>query len=172
MATATINLGIRAATPSSGASSNAAPGITRRFGTESNPVKTFETADFDASVAEHLWWTIAMPQNYASGGTVRILWVANATSGSVVWGSRINAVTPGDPDTPLEHASAAATTTTTSANATEARRLNVSTVSPSMDSVAAGDIVFVLVYRDATNGSDSCSVDAEALSFSLDYTTT
>jgi hypothetical protein len=113
-----------------------------------------------------------MPQNYASGGTVRIQWMANATTGSAVWGARVGAVTPADADTPVEHAEAAATTTTTATNTTEARRLNETTIAPSFDSAAVGDLVFLLVYRDADNASDTLSVDAELINVSLDYTTT
>jgi hypothetical protein len=172
MATGTINFPVGAATLADGAASNAAPQFTMRVGTESNPKKYFRTLDFDASTDEHAWWYFTMPQNYASGGTVRLQWQANATSNSCVWGAKVGAVTPSDADTPLEHATAAATTATTATNATEARRLNETTITPSMDSVAAGDLVFLLVYRDADNGSDNLAVDAELIAVSLDYTTT
>jgi hypothetical protein len=40
------------------------------------------------------------------------------------------------------------------------------------DSVAANDWVVVTVFRDANNGSDNCSVDAELVAVSIEYTTT
>lgn len=172
MATSTINLPVTAGTLPDGSSGNAAPQFTRRLGTESNPKKVYLTADFDASTDEHLWWTFQVPQNYASGGTLRLHWQANATSGNVVWGARVGAVTPADADTLTEHATAAATTATTAVNATEARRLVQTTIAPSVNSAAAGDTVVVVVYRDADNASDTCSVDAELVSVSFDYTTT
>ena len=172
MATATIILPVTAATPADGSASNAAPQYSRRKGTETAPVKHYVTADFDAAADEHIVYNFQLPTNYASGGTVRLHWMANATTGNVVWGSRVGAITPDDADTPVEHAQAAATTTTTAVNATEARRLTESTISPSTDSAVAGDEIFLIVYRDADNASDTCSVDVELLSVSFDYTTT
>lgn len=172
MATGTLNLSPGAAVTGDGSTGNAAPLLSRRQGSESNPKKHYLTADFDSSTDEHLWWTFTLPQNYSTGATLRLQWMANATTGNVVWGARIGAVTPADADTPVEHAEAAATTATTGVDGTEARRLVQTTISPATDSAAAGDLVFVLVYRDADNGSDTCSVDAELISVSLDYTTT
>ncbi len=173
MATATINLPPSSGVLPDGSSGNAAPALTRRQGSESNPKKHFITADFDASTDEHLWFYFRMPANYASAPLVKILWMANATSGNVVWGSRLGAVTPADADTPIEHAEAAATTATTGVNATEARRLVETSITlANLDSVAPGDLVFLLVYRDADNGSDTCSVDTELINVALDYTTT
>lgn len=171
MATGTIILSVGAAVPPDGTSGNAAPALQVFQGTETNPKKHGLRAAFDAATDEHLWWAFQVPDNYASGGTVRLLWAANATSGDVVWAARIGAITPGDADTYLEHAQAAATTATTAVNATEARRVVETTISPSVDSMAADDLVFLLVYRDADNGSDTCSVDAELLMVAFEYTT-
>lgn len=171
MATSTLNFPISAAVLPDGTAGNAAPGLTRRQGTESNPKKHFNTADFDASTDEHLLYTFRMPANYVSGGAVKLLWMANATSGSAVWGAALGAVTATDADTPLEHATAAASTTTTATNTTEARRLNETSITlANLDSVAAGDLVFLKVYRDADNGSDTLSVDAELISVAVEYT--
>ncbi len=174
MATATLQWGMNAATLPDGSSGNAAPALQRIQGTESNPKKHFLVAAFDAATDEHTWFTFRMPADYASGGTVELLWMANsASSNSVVWGARLGAVTPADADTPVEHAQAAASTTTTAANATEARReLTTSITLANLDSVAAGDLCFLLVYRDADNGSDTLAVDAELIIAALTYTTT
>lgn len=173
MATATIQLPVTSGTLPDGSASNAAPQFSRQIGTETSPKKFFVTADFDASADEHLWFNFQVPQNYASAPIVRLHWIANATSGSAVWGSRVGAVTASDADTPFEHAEAAATTTTTATNATEAYRLNETTITlGNLDSMAVGDELFLLVYRDADNASDTLSVDAKLVSVSVDYTTT
>lgn len=172
MATQTLNLGINAAQPPDGSTNNAAPELKVQIGTGTAPVPFNLVAYFDAGTAEHLWWTFTCPDNYASGGTFRLLWGANATSGSAVWGARVNAITAGDADTYLEHNAAAATTATTAANATEARRAVETTIAPSVDSMAPDDLVRVVIYRDAGNGSDSLSVDAELQSVAFEYTTT
>lgn len=173
MATSSILLPIGAAVAPDGTSGNAAPGIVRIQGTESNPKKHFLAAQFDAATDEHLWWTFRMPAAYASGGTVKLAWMTNtASSNSVVWGARLSALTPADADTPVEHASAAASTTTTAGNATEARRLiETSIVLSDLDSVAAGDFVALLIYRDADNGSDTLAADAELVAATLEITT-
>jgi hypothetical protein len=172
VATGTIQLPVGAATLPDGSSGNAAPGIARIQGTETNPKKHFLVAAFDAAIDEHLWWQFRMPSDYASGGTAKLLWMTNtASSNSVVWGARLGAVTPADADTPVEHASAAASTTTTAGNATEARRLIETSITlANLDSVAAADLVFLLVYRDADNASDNLAADAELIQAVLEYT--
>lgn len=175
MATATLNLPVTAGQLPDGSASNAAPQFTRRKGSETAPAKHFVTADFDPSTDEHLWFTFTMPQNYASGPVLRVVAMANATTGVALVGVRMGAISSGDADTPLEHASAAASTATWTANVTEARGQVTQTITVSnADSVAAGDLVFLLFYRDAdgTAGTDSLSVDLEVISLSLDYTTT
>lgn len=177
MATATMNLPIGSANPPDGSAGNAAPGIVRIQGTESNPKKHFLVAQFDASTDEHLWWNFRMPANYSSAPIVKLLWMANsASSNTVAWGARLGAVTPADADTPVEHASAAATVVSTAANATEARRVVETTITlANVDSVAAGDGVFLLVYRDADDtaaAGDTLAVDSELWIVALDYTTT
>jgi hypothetical protein len=173
MAISSLGLAPRSAIVPDGTTNNAAPQYSLRKGSETAPAKHIVTADFDASTAEHLWWAYTMPQNYSSGPIVRIQWMANATTGSVVWGAQIGAVTPADADTPIEHVLATATTATTATNTTEARRLNETTITlANLDSLAAGDLFLLHVYRDAANGSDTCTVDAEVIAFSLDYTTT
>lgn len=175
MATGTLGLPIGAAVLPDGSSGNAAPAISRVQGSESNPKKHYLAAAFDAATDEHLWWTFRMPADYASGGAVKLLWQSNdvGASESAVWGARLGAVTAADADTPNEHAAAAASTTTTDVNTTEANRLIETSITlANLDSVAAGDLVFLLVYRDADNGSDDLSSDALLIAASLEYTTT
>lgn len=174
MATGTIQLPVLAAVLPDGSTNNAAPQLTRIKGSESAPAKHIMVAAFDAATDEHLWFQFRMPSDYASGGAVKLLWMTNTASGnSVVWGTRIGAITPADADTPVEHAEAAASTTTTAGNATEARRLIETAITlANLDSVAAGDLVALLVYRDADNGSDTLAADAELIAVVLEYTTT
>lgn len=172
MGTSVLELPISAAALPSGAASNAAPALVMRSGSNSNPVRRFVTANYDPSTANHLWWVFQMPPDYLSGGVVKLKWMANATSNAVVWGASLGAVTPADADTPIEHAQAAVTTATTTVNTTEARRLVETTITlANLDSVAAGDLISLLVYRDAANGSDTCTVAAELVSVQFSYTT-
>lgn len=171
MAVGSVLLPVAAAQPPDGTASNAAPAIQLVKGSAAAPSRFTLTAAFDAATAENLWWSFQMPANYGSGGTLRILWEANAVTGSVVWGASVGATTAADVDTPVEHAQAAAATVTTAANTTEARRLVESTITLTMDSAAANDLVVLRVYRDAANASDTVSVDATLWSVMFDYTT-
>lgn len=174
MATGTLQWAMNAALIGDGSSGNAIPALSRIMGTESNPKKVLLVAAFDAATDEHLHFTFRVPADYASGGAVKLLWMTNsASSNNVVWGARIGAVTPADADTPVEHAEAAASTTTTAGNATEARRLIETAITLSnLDSIAAGDLATLIVYRDADNASDTLAADAELISVALEYTTT
>lgn len=174
MATGTVILPIGAATLPDGSASNAAPAMARIQGTEAAPKKHFLVVAFDAATNEHVWWTFRVPADYASGGAVKLLWMANlASANSVVWQARLGAVTAADVDTPVEHAAAAASSVTTAANATEARRLVESAITlANLDSVAAADLAVLGVNRDAANGSDTLAADAELVAAAFEYTTT
>lgn len=171
MTTATIGLPTASATMADGTASNAAPQYRRIPGTDTSPHKVLIVLDFDPSTQESCFFIFTMPQNYASAPVLRVQWMANATSGNVIWGAQLGAITPADADTPIEHAGAAATTATTNVNATEANRLTQSTITfANLDSVAAGDLVVIRLYRDAA--TDTCSVDAALVDVSFDFTTT
>lgn len=173
MATGFMNLSISAAVPPDGSSGNAAPAISRVQGTEANPKKHSIVAAFDPATDEHLWWTFAMPGDYASGGALDVLWESNDTGASetCVWGARVGAVTEGDADTPVEHAQAAAATASEDVNTTEARRLISTTVTLTMDSAAAGDLITLALYRDADAAGDDLSSDATVWAARFSYTT-
>lgn len=171
MATASVHLPPGAAILPDGSASNLAAGMSRRQGTEANPKKHFLTLDYaGATNVEHAWWAFRLPADYVSGGTLKILWMANATSGNCKWQARVGAITPADADTPLEHAQAAAATVTTAANATEARRLVESAITLTMDSAAAGDLIFLALLRDPTDAADTLTVDAEVIAVTFEYT--
>lgn len=174
MATGTIQCPVSAAIPPDGSASNAAPGLSRIQGTETSPKKHFLVAQFDAATDEHLWWTFRMPSDYASAPVAKLLWMTNtASANNVIWVGRLGAVTPADADTPVEHAEATANSTTTAGNATEARRLIETSITlTNADSLAAGDLVFLLIHRDADNGSDTLAADAELINVVIEYTTT
>ncbi len=160
--------------PSDAMLSSPAPALTVIQGTEASPKKQLIVAAFDASTDEQLTFQFRMPDDYSSSPVVKLLWMTNTASGnSVVWGAKLAAITPADTDTPVEHAFSTVNTTTTAGNATEARRLiETSITMTNADSVAAGDLVFLMITRDADNGSDTLAADAELLVVQLSYTTT
>lgn len=161
-----------AATFPDGSSGNLGAGMSRRQGTESNPKKHFLTLDFDgAGAMEHAWWTFPLPDDYASGGKIQIYWMANATSGVVKFQARVGQIGPGDSDTPIEHAQAAAATITDNVNTVEARRMTRTHIDLTMDGAIGDDLIFLVLFRDSADAADTCTVDAEVMMCYFLYTT-
>lgn len=156
-----------------GSTSNLACGISRRQGTQVGAKTHYLTLDFDGGgnveCAHNIFY---MPADYSSGGTLKILWHTPAVAGNVKWQAQVGAITAADADTPLEHAFAAAATVTSAANATEARRLSSSSLTLTMDSATAGDMIELLLFRDSGDAADTCTSDAEVVAVGLEYTTT
>lgn len=173
MATGTVLLQPNAAELPDGSTTNLAAGMSRLQGTQTGAKWHHVVLDFDGSGnVEGAWWTFRLPTDYASGGTLRIQWIANATANAVKWQAQVGAITPDDADTPLEHALAAAATVTTNVNTTEANRLTASAITLTMDSAAANDLIELLVLRDSGDAADTCTVDARIVAMSFEYTTT
>lgn len=174
MATGTIELMPGLAVQPDGSANNVPCGMTRQQGTQATRKAHFLTLDFDGAGAtiESCHFNFRVPIDYASGGTLKLTWIANAVAGSVKWQAQVSAVTPGDVDTPIEHAFAAAASVTTAANATEANRDTESAITLTMDGAAAGDTVDLVVFRDPADAADTCTVDARIRAAVFEYTTT
>lgn len=95
---------------------------------------------------------------YGSGNvSVDLLWYAEtATSGDVVWGAQLAAITPDTDSQDAETKSlAAAATVTDSHLGTTGKRKHRATITvTALDSLAARDDVALRIYRDADNGAD------------------
>lgn len=173
MATGTVLLNPAAATLPDGSTDNVGCGMSRLQGSQATRKWHAITLDFDGagSTVESAWWTFRLPTDYSSGGTLKIQWITNATSNAVKWQAQVGAITPDDADTPLEHALAAAATVTTNVNTTEANRLTESSITLTMDSAAAGDLIELVLFRDPADGSDTSTADARVVSCAFEYTT-
>ena len=174
MATGSVLLAANAAVLGDGSTDNVPCGMSRRVGSLSGIDNFFLTLDFDGagSTVESAWWSFRMPADYASGGALKILWMANGTSNAVKFAAQVSAITADDADTPLEHALSTAATVTTNVNTTEARRVTASSITLNMDSAAAGDLIQLVLKRDPSDGSDTSTADAEVLACAFEYTTT
>jgi hypothetical protein len=122
--------------------------------------------DFDAGTAESAVFTGKMRPSYAGTGvTVTIHWAATtATSGNVMWQVAFERVDGQDTDSDgfaTAQAFAAAAANGTSGTPTKSA-LNISN-GANMDSVVAGDMYRIKITRDATNGSDTMTGDAEVM---------
>ena len=130
---------------------------------------------FDAATDEAAFWKL-IAQNYAAGNvTVNILWYADtATSGNVIFDAQIAAITPNTDTTDVEtKAFAAISSVTDSHLGTTGHRLHTATIAVSnLDALAADDLVWLRLNRDANNASDTMTGDAIVLAVEVTYSDT
>ena len=123
---------------------------------------------------EHAVFCQLLPTDYASGGTVRVLWKRNDTgaqsAANVVWKTAVAAITPGGAEVVNTKAFAAVTTSGAQAAGTTGQALRVTTMTPAMDSAAALDLLCVMLGRDASDTTnDTLGVDAAVVNVVLEY---
>lgn len=126
------------------------------------------TLDYDAAAEETAYFTSVLPANYAGGGiTVLIRWAAaSATSGDCIWLTAIERILVGTLDIDAD-SFASANTVTTTANGTSGVTVESSiahTSGAQMDSLAAGETFRLSVARNADDGSDTMTGDAQIVS--------
>jgi hypothetical protein len=122
--------------------------------------------DFDAGTDESAIFTGVLPRHYAGGGiTVKIIWSATgATSGDVVWNSAIERLDTGtDMDSDSFATATTATATTGGTSGTPAYTDVAHTSGAQMDSLAAGEAFRLKVTRNADDGADTMTGDAELI---------
>jgi len=123
----------------------------------------FRALAFDASTDEAAFFTFPATR-YGSGNvTVDVWWYADtASSGAVVWGAQIAAIT-GDSDSQdveTDSLATAATVTDTHLGTTGQRLHKTAITVSSLDSLSADDWVTLRFYRDADAGGDTMTGDA------------
>ncbi|WP_433235493.1 hypothetical protein ACQPYK_25435 [Streptosporangium sp. CA-135522] len=128
---------------------------------------------YDAATAERASWKFE-PMSYTSGDlTVDVVWYADtATSGAVRWEVFLAAITPGvDSDNVEAKTMNVGLTAVTSHLGTTGKRLHKTTlILSALDSMAAGDEVWLRLGRDAADASDTMAGDAIVTSVRLSYT--
>ena len=130
--------------------------------------------DFDASSDESAIFTCVLPRSYAGGGlTVYLHWAAtSATSGDVVWNAAFERIGEGSQDIDSDgFASAQAATATASGTSGNIDIQAITfTDGAQMDSVAVGESFRLKITRDADNGSDTMTGDAELVAVEIKET--
>lgn len=130
---------------------------------------------YDAAAVESAYFYVHATL-YGSGNvTVNLHWYADtATSGDVVWGVQFAAITPNSDSQDVETKSLATANTATDTHlGTTGQRLHdVDVTVSNLDSLAANDSLWLRVYRDATNGSDTMTGDAILTSVVVSYSDT
>lgn len=121
--------------------------------------------DFDASSDESAVFTGLLPRSYAGGGlTVTLAWAAtSATTGNVVWNAQIERLEDEGTDSDSDSFASAQTATGTTAGTSGSLQYTSITFTSGaqMDSLAAGEMFRLKITRDADNGSDTMTGDAE-----------
>ena len=132
---------------------------------------------FDATTDESAFWLIRAV-NYASGNlTLAIDWYADtASSGNVVWEAQLAAITPDSDSQDVETKSLATLNFVSDTHlGTTGQRVHRATITVSnLDSLAAEDLLFIRIARDAngTNGTDDLAGDAILVLATVSYTST
>ena len=130
---------------------------------------------FDATAEEALFFDLRAA-DYDSGDlTVDVDWYADtASSGAVVWGCQIAALTPNTDtqDVETDGLATANTVTTTHPGGTVQRPLRSSITVTNLDSLADGDDVRIRIYRAAAAAGDTMTGDAILTQVTVSYTAT
>lgn len=122
--------------------------------------------DFDASTDEAAVFKGIMPSHYAGGGvTIKIHYaMTSATSGNVIWQTAIERVSDSQQDIDSDGFASANSTGAVAVPGTSGH-VDICSVAHTsgseMDSLAAGEGFRLKINRDADNGSDTATGDAE-----------
>jgi hypothetical protein len=130
---------------------------------------------FDASTEEDAFFRFTAT-NYGSGNVnVTLYWYADtASSGDVIWGAALAAITPDadSQDIETDALATAATATDTHLGTTGQRLHQIAVAVSSLDSLAADDNVALRVYRDADAAGDTMTGDAILVALTVSYSDT
>lgn len=129
---------------------------------------------FDGAVAEYAKAIVQLPMDYGGGTiTAKCSWRRASGTGAanVVWG--IRAVAVADNETPVVNFGTGATVTDAASTTTANFNLSAETGACTIGGTpAAGELVFLEIYRDGASGSDTLdAVDAWLSGVTIFYTT-
>lgn len=126
---------------------------------------------FDDSTRENACFAIQMPKGWNEGTLIcQFVWKCGVTSGNVIWGIEAGALANDDAlDTAL---GTAVEVTDAAGSAADDCMISAETSALTVaGSPGAEELVVFKVYRDAADGSDTMTGDAELLGVKLHYTT-
>lgn len=129
---------------------------------------------FDDTTDENCEFPCPLPQNYAGGGiTAKVLWMSeDQTTGNCVWDLAWKSVTDDEDDLDSKAFATAQSVTATTASATgEVDYASITfTDGAQIDSAAAGEYCRLQLNRDANNGSDTLTNDAQLIGILIEET--
>lgn len=133
-----------------------------------------ESLAFDQTTSETVFFPFPAV-NYGAGNlTVTVQWYSSATTGAVVWGGSIAAITP-NVDTTSVEAKAFATENLSAADtvSTSSKAVNETTFTISnLDSISSTDWCVLRLARKPADAGDTMAADALVLMVGIDYSDT
>lgn len=133
-----------------------------------------ESLAFDAATEETCYFTLDAT-SYGSGNvTVKVRWYADtASSGGVVFGASLAAITPGDDQDIETKAFASEVTGSDTHDGTTGQRLHELSITVNqLDSIAADDYVVLRLARKTANASDDMTGDCLVVEARVEYSDT
>lgn len=129
----------------------------------STVAEALDTFDFDAASAEYMDFYGRLSDRYSSTGvTVKFSWSGKAgTSGNAVWGAAFRRLNSAETLSGSHSYVYQSTTTAVSGTLTRPSETGIAFTSGQIDSLAAGEPYILRVYRNAANGSDTLTGDAQ-----------
>lgn len=132
-----------------------APVVSSGSQTTNTPKATQWRLKFDPTTDEHWMWGVQVPGDYASGGTLKLRFGSDATTGNVVWKAGVAlADITANTDTDSFVFIAGDVSSATAVHATSGALVAVD-ITLTVTSVAAGDGIVIFIGRDADNASDT-----------------
>lgn len=145
-------------------------GVTVTKSSAATPTPHFSVGSYDASVKNVLQWKDRMPADYSSGLVAKVQWHSTGAADAVVWACYLAAMTPAT-DRIDNKAFAAVNQATGSVHATANTVVETSITMTNADSVAAGDLIIVSLWRLPGDAADTSAALALFDVLALEYQT-
>ena len=135
------------------------------------PNPAWPILSFDDTTDEGRQWTFIADRRYETAPVLKIhYYMAGAnTSDAVVFVAQMACISDGDASATAKVFDSSNTSTTTVPDAAGTEDVASITMT-NADSIAAGDRVILLLYRDADNGADTATGDCQVTGVELQYT--
>lgn len=149
--------------------SNGCSGLTVVETTAGRP--DIEVLDFDATADEHAQCSIALPKRWDEGTiTFQVWWTSTATdTDGVAWALQGVAVSDGD-TIDVAYGTAVAVTDNAQSTAEDCYVTSVSSAITIAGTPAEGDVVYLRLLRDVSDGNDDMTEDARLVGIKLFWT--
>lgn len=128
---------------------------------------------FDATTDEAAVWQVIIPDNYTSTPVIKIQYsMTSANTNEVEWEGAVMCVTPGDSADVGTASFATASTAVETVPGTVGYVDSLVSITPTDDSCAAGDLMYVYISTDANDpdGNDDATGDRELVGAYVSYT--